>query len=238
MTLRRCRGIWWRRSWFSLNGTIGIQERKGTLSYATQFLRTSQPTPHRADRRGHTHQIDGAFARSMAGPPPSLRHGRKARQSLPKMYFADSRTLLLALLARLNCGADNHELVQHVEPEWSAKHDSKGSNEPADRRHAADLSRFGAGGPIIDRRQSQKAAVSRIRIPRSASPERGVGRHQSHSGAGRQQPWRPPERAIATVNQTHARQGTRPMSSAKLRLGITPRRKAPRRRHTAEGNGT
>ena len=44
MTLRRWRGIWWRRSWFSLNGTIGIQEAgKGALSYATQLLSTSQP---------------------------------------------------------------------------------------------------------------------------------------------------------------------------------------------------
>jgi hypothetical protein len=34
------------------------------------------------------------------------------------------------------------------------------------QRHAADLSRFGAQGPIIDRRQSQKAA-SLIGIPRA-----------------------------------------------------------------------
>src|SRR4051812_210201 len=31
------------------------------------------------------------------------------------------------------------------------------------------------------------------RDPARASPERGVGRHQSQSGAGRQQPWRPPD---------------------------------------------
>jgi DDE superfamily endonuclease len=29
VTLRRWRGMWWRRSWLSLNGTIGIQGRKG-----------------------------------------------------------------------------------------------------------------------------------------------------------------------------------------------------------------
>src|SRR3954465_3397903 len=40
--------MWWRRSWLSLNGTIGIQGQdraKGALSYATQLLSTSQPIP-------------------------------------------------------------------------------------------------------------------------------------------------------------------------------------------------
>src|SRR4051794_32590882 len=35
--------MWWRRSWLSLNGTMGIQGKKGALSYATQLLSTSQP---------------------------------------------------------------------------------------------------------------------------------------------------------------------------------------------------
>ena len=35
--------MWWRRSWFSLNDTIGSRERKGALSYATQLLTTNQP---------------------------------------------------------------------------------------------------------------------------------------------------------------------------------------------------
>ena len=43
LTLRCWRGIWWRQSWFSLNGTMGIQGQKGALSYATQLLSTSQP---------------------------------------------------------------------------------------------------------------------------------------------------------------------------------------------------
>src|SRR3954447_23322787 len=43
VTLRCCRGIWWRQSWFSLNGTMGIQGKKGALSYATQLLNTNQP---------------------------------------------------------------------------------------------------------------------------------------------------------------------------------------------------
>src|SRR3954463_6974016 len=35
--------MWWRQSWFSLNGTMGIQGKKGALSYATQLLNTNQP---------------------------------------------------------------------------------------------------------------------------------------------------------------------------------------------------
>src|SRR4051795_2514756 len=40
--------IWWRRSWLSLNSTIGIQGQdraKGALSYATQLLSTSRLIP-------------------------------------------------------------------------------------------------------------------------------------------------------------------------------------------------
>src|SRR5215218_9988080 len=42
------------------------------------------------------------------------------------------------------------------------------------QRHAADLSRFGAGGPIIDRRQSQKAA-GLIGIPRALRQSTELG---------------------------------------------------------------
>src|SRR4051812_16723078 len=35
--------MWWRRSWLSLNGTMGIQGKKGALSYATQLPNTNQP---------------------------------------------------------------------------------------------------------------------------------------------------------------------------------------------------
>src|SRR3954468_23162767 len=42
--LCRCRGICWRRSWFSLKGTAGIQgSGEEALSYATQLLRTNRP---------------------------------------------------------------------------------------------------------------------------------------------------------------------------------------------------
>jgi hypothetical protein len=35
--------MWWRQSWFSLNGTIDSRSRKGALSYATHLLNTNQP---------------------------------------------------------------------------------------------------------------------------------------------------------------------------------------------------
>jgi hypothetical protein len=44
--------MWWRRSWLSLNGTIGIQGKKGALSYATQLLSTSQPIRAPVSQKG------------------------------------------------------------------------------------------------------------------------------------------------------------------------------------------
>ena len=46
----RGRGMWWRRSWFSLKGTAGIQggSGEGALSYATQLLSTNRRSVHHA----------------------------------------------------------------------------------------------------------------------------------------------------------------------------------------------
>src|SRR4051812_46502799 len=62
--------MWWRQSWLSLNGTMGIQGKKGALSYATQLLNTNQPihaprwlVPYAARRR-RGEPISTAFVES------------------------------------------------------------------------------------------------------------------------------------------------------------------------------
>src|SRR3954469_14441785 len=92
------------------------------------------------------------------------------------------------------------------------------------QRHAADLSRLGAGGPIIDRRQSQRAPAL-IGIPRALRQSAELGGIQvtaerdgnSHgdlqTGARHRESYLGPP-------------GNPPQESAKLRLGIA-RAEAP-----------
>src|SRR3954463_5011888 len=59
--------MWWRRSWLSLNGTMGIQGKKGALSYATQLLSTSQPIPAPRSRPEDLDEL-----RELAGRPVAV----------------------------------------------------------------------------------------------------------------------------------------------------------------------
>ena len=86
------------------------------------------------------------------------------------------------------------------------------------QRHAADLSRFGAGGPIIDRRQSQKAA-GLIGIPRALRQSTELGgikvtaERDGNSHGDLQTGDRHRESYLCPP-------GNPPHESAKLRLGI------------------
>jgi hypothetical protein len=57
--------MWWRQSWFSLNGTMGIQGKKGALSYATQLSTpTNRSVHHAAAIRRHINVfVEGKRAR-------------------------------------------------------------------------------------------------------------------------------------------------------------------------------
>src|SRR3954470_8872504 len=71
--------MWWRQSWLSLNGTMGIQGKKGALSYATQLLSTSQPI--RAPRSPMSSVIGVRPLRGLLGEDATrsgFRHGSLA----------------------------------------------------------------------------------------------------------------------------------------------------------------
>jgi hypothetical protein len=80
ITLRFCLGIWWRRSWFSLNGKMGTRgTEEGQSSYGgpacsatSRIHATAPPTSNRRIRTGTLpHSATGSAAQAMPAPPHS-----------------------------------------------------------------------------------------------------------------------------------------------------------------------
>ena len=64
VTLWVCLGMWWRRSWFSLNGTLGFPGSEwGTLPYATRRSSTNNHFMHHADLHAHLALKEAALAK-------------------------------------------------------------------------------------------------------------------------------------------------------------------------------